>query len=129
MGIQDVGYGGFGAFQSDYRISNIPRVDEKSAQINQPQEQPSEIKKTEAPLIEEVDLRPRATDPNSVSLTFDKNSDFSYIGRDKDLNDLDIEKAISDMKQDGILKEYQYFVGSASNVYSSEDGVVIAKMN
>ena len=27
------------------------------------------------------------------------------------------------------FEEYQYFVGSASNVFSSEDGVVIAKMN
>ncbi len=128
MGIQDVGYGGFGAFRSDYRINNIPKVDE-TTQVNKPVEQPSKVEKIEAPKIEEVDLRPRATDPNSVSLTFDKNTDFSYIGSDKDINGLDMEKAISDMQQDGILKEYQYFVGSASNVFSSEDGVVIAKMN
>ena len=56
-----------------------------------------------------------------------KNNDFSYIGRDKDIQALDIQKAISDMKQDSILQEYQYFVGSARNIYQSEDGMVIPK--
>lgn len=128
MGIYDVGYGGFGAFQSDYRINNIPKADD--LQKVTPVKETEPVKKSEArPLVEEIDTRPRATDPNSISLTFDKNSEFSSIGRDMDIELLDMEKAISTMKQDSLFQEYQYFVGSSNNVFSSEDGMVIAKLN
>ena len=39
--------------------------------------------------------------------------DFEVIGRDSKLEDLDVDKAISDMKRDSILQDYQYFVGNA----------------
>lgn len=125
MGIYDVGYGGFGSFQSDYRISNIPVA--PKVEETKPVEAVTEVKAEPKVQIQEVDIRPRATDPNSVSLTFNKNDDFSRIGSDKDINNLDMQKAISDMRQDSILQEYNYFVGSSSNVFSSEDGVVLAK--
>ena len=41
-----------------------------------------------------------------------KQDDFGYIGRDSDIHSLDVEKAISDMRKDQILQQYQYFVGS-----------------
>ena len=47
-----------------------------------------------------------------ISITFHKQDDFSYIGRDSDIHSLDVEKAISDMRKDQILQQYQYFVGS-----------------
>ena len=47
-----------------------------------------------------------------ISITFRKQDDFGYIGRDSDIRSLDVEKAISDMRKDQILQQYQYFVGS-----------------
>ena len=64
-----------------------------------------------------------------ISITFNKEDDFGYVGRDKDIRSLDVEKAIDDMKKDQILQQYQYFVGSSRNIVSeSEDGTVIQKM-
>ena len=125
MGIYDLGYGGFGAFQNNYRINDIPRVD-----INKPAIPVEEVKEpAQSPKIEieEINKAPRSTDPNSVSLEFNKGNDYSYIGSTKDIENLDVAKAISDMQQDSILQEYNYFVGSGANVFSSEDGTVIAK--
>ena len=38
---------------------------------------------------------------------------FEMKGRDSDLHTLDVEKAISDMKKDQMLSQYQYFVGES----------------
>ena len=141
MGITNIGFGAFGTFQSDYRINNIPKADTKANQLQNTEENSrlndnqqimansqSEISKSNNSYdIQPVDNRPLATDPNSVSLNFNKGDDFSYIGSEKDIAKLDMQKAISDMKQDNILQEYNYFIGSSRNVYSSEDGVVLAK--
>lgn len=128
MGIQ--GFGQYGDFVSNYKINDIPRVtqapDSQSADVvNMPQNPtaPSTINIEES----KPDNRPRFLNPEEVSLGFQKNDDFSYIGRDKDIASLDIQKAISDMKQDSVLQEYQYFVGSAQNVYHSQDGTVLEK--
>ena len=49
---------------------------------------------------------------DDISITFHKQDDFGYIGRDSDIHSLDVEKAISDMRKDQILQQYQYFVGN-----------------
>lgn len=115
-------------FMQGYRINDIPKADDRQVLLPepQPQEQPKQSHVTIEPL---EDKRPKATDPAKVSLSFNKNEDYGYIGRDKDLSTLDMEKAISMMRQDSILQDYQYFVGSSKNIFSSEDGTVIAKEN
>ena len=141
MGITNIGFGAFGTFQSDYRINSIPKAEIAAKQVQKTDENnrlndktkvetssQSEVAKSNKSYeILPVDNRPLATDPNSVSLNFNKGDDFSYIGSEKDIAKLDMQKAISDMKQDNILQEYNYFIGSSRNVYSSEDGVVLAK--
>ena len=124
MGIYDVGYGGFGSFQSNYRISDIPKA--PAAEIK-PVEKVDVTPKANEISVSEIDNRPKSIDPNNVSLSFNKGNDFSYIGSDKDVAGLDMQKAISDMKQDSILQEYNYFVGNSNNVFRSDDGVVLAK--
>ncbi len=123
MGI-GTNYGGFNYFQSDYRINNIPKAEPREAV--KPVESVTEAPKQSFD-IQEINNAPRTTDPNSVSLTFNKGDDFSYIGSDSDIKILDMQKAISDMKQDSILQEYNYFVGNSANVFNSEDGTVLAK--
>ena len=74
------------------------------------------------------DIKPR---PNlsieDISLSLNESSaSFDMKGKDSDIASLDMEKAISDMKKDSILEEYQYFVGDSKNLFS-DDGIVIAK--
>lgn len=64
-----------------------------------------------------------------VSLTFNQKEDFGYIGKDSSIEDLDMEKAISDMKKDQVLQQYQYFVGRNDRLINQDngDGLVIMK--
>ncbi len=63
-----------------------------------------------------------------ISLTFNKQDDFEYLGKDHDIHSLDMQKAISDMKKDDVLQQYQYFVGNSEELYiDTPDGVVIRK--
>ena len=111
----------------DYRVNNIPRVDIQTKEASKPEPQVEE-KQTPAISIEPVvDNRPKSVNPNEVSLSFNKNDDFGYIGKDRDVSLLDMEKAISMMRQDSALQDYQYFVGSSKDIFSSEDGRVVAK--
>lgn len=80
---------------------------------------------TDEPKIGEPE---RNLSPSEVSLTFNTHEDFDYLGSSSDIRGLDMEKAISDMKKDQILKQYQYFVGSSKNIFGSlDDGFVIPK--
>lgn len=64
----------------------------------------------------------------NISITFNKQDDFDFIGQDKDIRSLDMERAISDMKKDQVLQQYQYFVGSSKNILpAGSDGIVLAK--
>ncbi len=123
------GIGQYNNFQSNYRINDIPRVNIDEIKNTETAVSKDTKNLTPDSIIESNVSREQQKDvnPNEISIIFNKNDDFSYIGRDKELESLDIERAISDMRQDSILQEYQYFVGSASNIYHSEDGTVLAK--
>lgn len=72
----------------------------------------------------------RMADLEQVSLKFNKEDSFGYIGMDSSLDNLDMQKAISDMQKDQVLQSYQYFVGSAGSLFGempSEDGTVVLK--
>lgn len=61
-----------------------------------------------------------------VFVTFNLQEDFEYIGRDSDILSVDVEKAISDMQKDQVLRQYQYFVESAEDLFSEgADGAVL----
>lgn len=65
-----------------------------------------------------------------ISITFNRQEDFGYLGQDSDIHSLDVERAISDMQKDRMLQQYQYFVGSVKDVYAggqTPDGIVIPK--
>lgn len=74
------------------------------------------------------DRRAKASDLENISLTFNKTDSFDYLGSESGLENLDVMKAVSDMRKDEVLQEYQYFVGSSQNfAFQSEDGVVIPR--
>ncbi len=64
-----------------------------------------------------------------ISITFNKQESFGYLGKDSDIHSLDVEKAIDDMRKDKVLQQYQYFVGSSRNlqIENNADGTVIQK--
>lgn len=116
-------------FTSNLRINDIPKIDAEQLKQQTDELKQNESQSKPAITIEPIeDNRPRSLDPNTVSLTANKQETFDYIGSEKDINRLDMQKAISQMHQDSILKDYNYFVGNASNVYNSEDGMVISKL-
>ena len=121
-----MGIGGIGGVN---RISGIGRMQDYSIQMPQPaktvivEETGAEshvasseqinsgnsgVVKGEAPAGGQKQNAPL----EDISITFHKQDDFGYIGRDSDIRSLDVEKAISDMRKDQILQQYQYFVGS-----------------
>lgn len=76
-----------------------------------------------------VSRSPKSNAPlEDISLTFNAKDDFGYIGKDSDIYTLDMEKAISDMKKDNLLQQYQYFVGGTNLVNPSADGNVVIKL-
>lgn len=112
----------------DYRINSIPRVDVTQAEQNKPEEKQSQVNQTPAISIEPVvDNRPKSANLDDVSMTFNRQENYGYIGKDRDVSLLDMEKAISMMRQDSALQDYQYFVGNSRDIFNSEDGRVIAK--
>lgn len=124
LGVYSIG--NFSDFQSSYKVNDIPQVSVEEVKKQQSNVIP------ENPIPESVenqvpDNRPKIANLEELSYTFNKQEDFSYLGSDKDIELLDMRKAISDMKQDSAFREYQYFVGSSSNVFESADGKVIAK--
>lgn len=55
--------------------------------------------------------------------------DFSFIGRNSEIKQLDANKAVSDMQKDEILSQYQYFVGDSKNEgFLGDDSIVLQKM-
>ena len=139
MGIEKVG--SYGGLYGNYKAQNIQTVDvetvkaqdakklaeEEAALTGRQQDTKADVVSS-AGAKENIQERSRIANLEDVSLTFNKSEDFGYIGRDASLSNLDMEKAISDMRKDQVLEQYQYFVGSAKEMLGSfADGVVIRK--
>lgn len=132
MGIQMIG--GCNGEYSYYKASEIPAVSQGELHRQSGQPQAAKLKTEQPDYSDEIqkkpekDFRSKTADLENISLTFNKEDRYDYIGRESGLASLDVQKAISDMKKDQVLQEYQYFVGSAQNLFQgTEDGLVIPK--
>ena len=128
------GLSNFGGFYNSYSVRDIPKVDVETVKQQDAAKESDTLPKAqvvkEEPKEQVVDNRKRTADLDNISLNFNSGDDFSYIGSDFEIGGLDVEKAISDMKKDKVLQDYQYFVGSSDNLnemFASNDGKVIAK--
>lgn len=151
------GVSDYSSMFSNYKVPEIPSVDIKkltrgealtNSQASQSQEATGQVNSIQSNRISQADTQTKSVNdidlsieenipvrkPNAdvreISLTFNAREDFGYIGQDSDIENLDMQKAISDMKKDGILQQYQYFVGSAENLLPkniTEDGAVFLK--
>ena len=119
----------------NYQASMINRIQnaQSEAALKKVNEQAAVAEKKQEPAREAAldlrleDIRPRANASlEDISLSLNEPKGFEMKGRDADIEALDMEKAVSDMQKDEALQQYQYFVGD-TNLFSSEDGVVIAK--
>lgn len=126
------GIGNYPGVGLNYSVPPIPKVDLEA--VRRQDAMTASAVTVESPAV--PDAQEEASDflrtPNAkledISISFNKQDDFGYIGQDSDIRALDMERAISDMKKDQVLWQYQYFVGSARNLINgSEDGVVIPK--
>ena len=124
------GVGSYGSNFQNYRVQDIPRVSVEEVR-RQEQGVPSDIVSVPNADVNEKTspVAPRQDAPlEDISLTFNKQDDFGYIGQDSDIHSLDVEKAISDMRKDQVLQQYQYFVGSSRDLMAGTmDGIVLAK--
>ena len=130
MGIQLLS--GFGNMQSYYRTSEIPAVSveeiKKSQQAQTPEKEAQALPYSSQEIQPVQDTRSRVADLENISLTFNKEESYDYIGSESGLANLNVQKAVSDMRKDSVLQEYQYFVGSAQNLLKeTQDGIVIPK--
>ncbi|MCR4961965.1 MAG: hypothetical protein K6A74_10945 [Lachnospiraceae bacterium] len=138
MAINGIGYGGF----ANYRVTDIPSVDietvkkQDEAKIAEQSGLRQEVESSpiSTPVRDDLavkeDTRSRSANLEDVSLSFNTGDDYSYIGSDSEIGNLDMQKAISDMRKDKILEDYQYFVGSAQDLqsqFANEDGQVFLK--
>lgn len=129
------GISDYSSYFQNYRIPNIPEV--KPGQIEQQEQlKPAPVEPQEKTVITEQEpVRNPAgknADLENISLKFNTGEDYGYIGKDSDIEQLDMQKAISDMRKDSILQQYQYFVGSSQNLMTEnilDDGIVIPKFD
>ena len=128
MGIQI--YQGMGSLSTCSEIKlvsgeEVRRQDQEQQQAALQQSTPDYSRMTD---FAAQDRRAKAADLENISLTFNKTDSFDYLGSESGLGNLDVMKAVSDMRKDEVLQEYQYFVGSSQNfAFQSEDGVVIPR--
>lgn len=134
------GLGEYGGFYGNYKVVDIPKVDVETVKKQDEQKNVSQNSAGLAQGISDytatkdvdavVDKRSKTANLEDISLTFNAGEDFSYLGSEAEIGKLDIQQAISDMKKDSILEDYQYFVGPSANLFNSvnsEDGMVFLK--
>lgn len=111
---------------SSYSINEIPKVNVEALKPEQTltDERPANA----AGQNEKGITREEVKNANieDISMTFNLGENFGYIGRDRDAELLDMQKAVTEAKTDTVLRDYQYFVGNGKPVFESEDGSVFA---
>lgn len=128
-----MGIGGlYGNVLQNYRVPTIPAVSVEEVMRQDEQLLMQEQNAGLAVAYEEPSasvVRKPDAQLEDISITFNRQDDFGYIGRDSDIRSLDVEHAIGDMQKDKMLQQYQYFVGSSQELASrqSPDGIVIPK--
>lgn len=66
---------------------------------------------------------PLHSNPNDFTFDFSKKNNYNLVAASNDIEDVDINRVVSDMKQDDVLSRYRYFVGGP-NLGTDSDGTV-----
>ncbi len=134
MGINEISE--YGNMSFSYKIPEIPAVDYEK--VNSAQDA---VKAPKAVEVKPQDIALSIEEKNSniskpsakvqdLSLSFNLQEDYGYLGKDSNIENLDVQKAISNMQKDQVLQQYQYFVGDSRKLLqkASEDGLVFLKL-
>ena len=73
--------------------------------------------------VKEADKTPRHSDPKNFTFDFKKGNEFNLEGATRDYEDINVSKALTDMKKDEVLEQYKFFVDSP-NLGTDTDGTV-----
>jgi len=94
------------------------------SQVNQPLPVEPSISSDEKPQQQASEtLKPSRTgNLEKIIFDFKKNNEFNLVGAQSKAEDLDVDKALSDMKKDSVLDQYKFFV--KSSLLSDADGSV-----
>jgi hypothetical protein len=124
------GYGSYRIPSAD--VSSLGKTDGTAKQDSASAAQPAA--KENIPLTSDnINKASKTASLDSVSVTFNKNESFGYIGSDKDISKLDETGSVSGKQKDSLLNDYLYYVGSSAvnnsqtPKQSGEDGTVILK--
>lgn len=111
---------------SSYSINEIPKVNVEALKPEQTltDERPANAAGQNEKGISREEVK--NANIEDISMTFNLGENFGYIGRDRDAELLDMQKAVTEAKTDTVLRDYQYFVGNGKPVFESEDGSVFA---
>lgn len=112
---------------SSYRVNEIPRVTTPAEAVQPVVEDEKPANAASLSIEPKQDSRPKFANLNEVSISFNRQENYDYIGKDRDTSLLDMQKAVSDMRQDTVLSDYRYFIGNTNSIFQSEDGIVVAK--
>lgn len=125
--------GQYSGWYHSYPVSQIPQVSveevkkQDQEQLKQQNAEMSQVAYAQEP----QNPASRMANLEDISLNFNVNETYDYIGKDADLQNLDMMSAISDMQKDKVLEQYQYFVGpkdmTGSVIASTPDGMVLQK--
>ncbi len=134
MQIQGINqYGGFNSYKNinsiqKVSVDDVKKQDEELKKEESLKQSASEsVAASQAERQEEMPKASKIADLENISLSFNTNETYSFIGQDASLENLDVMSAISDMQKDKVLQQYQYFVGDQTSGLASEDGIVIQK--
>jgi len=94
------------------------------SQVNQPLPVESSISSNDQPQQQatEMPMPSRTGNLEKIIFDFKKNNEFNLVGAQSEAEDLDVDKALSNMKKDSVLDQYKFFV--KSSLVSDQDGSV-----
>ena len=106
---------GIRTYAGFYEYNTIKSQEERLLQMHGAQEAKTETETQETSVQSmETALVPQGPDQGAIDYANQYQPDATYElkGVDSDIARLDVEKALSDMKKDEVLMQYQFFVGS-----------------
>lgn len=97
--------------QGFYDYNYIKLNELRSQQIaSAMQQKPLDV--PQEPVVEVVSEKPVEQKYNSFNYAkeYNPNETFELVGADSDIHSLDVQKAVSDLDKDQVLRQYQFFV-------------------
>lgn len=107
------------------------KMNDNAASLNNVQVDAKNVEKAQKP-EEAYKVPTKNEDIANLAFDFKKDNSFNLIGAKSKMEDMDVDKALDQMKKDSVLSQYKFFVKPQMNsgLGTDEDGTVkIVKRN